>query len=94
MQLKPHNCVEDQLRVIPAVAKPRREPWGPVTNCMRTHNCSVSSTAALNLGAESQKTTIKGLYERQILMMGLIGKYNLYWPPGKEYIRLESQTVN
>lgn len=39
MQLKPHNCGEDQLRVIPAVAKPRegtpggqsQTAWGPMS---------------------------------------------------------------
>lgn len=77
------------------LTNPMKKPLGPAANCMGTHGCSVNRAAAQKPGSSGEpRRPPKRVYKRSIVMMGLIGKCNLYWPSNKEYMRQESQSVN
>lgn len=61
------------------------DPW-----LLSQHDCCPAQWVLSRASEDHQKRLHKG----QMLMVSLMGSYNLYWPPSKEYARLESQSAN
>lgn len=69
-----------QLPVFPAIVKPNKETTGASHKLHRSPGCSISraSEAQESLGGPPSR-----VYKRPVVMMALIGKYNLCWPAGR-----------